>query len=645
MLLPRRSDLFPGSRGREKPADPSDYWFTAAGSAGHGNGARGVARQMTIPRKLLLRVVCVVLTMEVALIAGADVAAQEPITNPNGTEVIGTTDEGLLQLHVRDLDLHTVLRMLSVQGHRNIITAPGIEGTVNAELHEVTFEEALEAILRSQGLKAVTDRNFVYIITQEQYEEMVGADRKLQARLFKLTYITSTEAFQLITPMLSSDGKAAQTAAAEVGIASTPEAAGGDNLAIQDCIVVTDYPENLENIARVLRELDVRPRQVLIEATIMRAQLRDNNELGIDFNVVAGIDFEGINATSQGGTNITLGPVPPEQFNNGLISTNTDFAGAINAGGWTFGVIKNNVAVFIRALEQVTDATVMANPKVLALNKQRGEIIVGRRDGYLTTTVTETAAVQTVEFLETGTQLLFRPFIGGDGWVRMEIHPEDSSGGLTSANLPFEETTEVTANIMVRDGHTILIGGLFRERTNAGRAQVPGLGSIPGLGLLFQRINDESAREEVIILLTVHVIKDTPEEDAMFEGLAEDVERLRVGSRRRLLGIGRERLAQAHYQWAIEHLQQGDLSAALWDVNFALHNSSRMLAAIKLEERIRQQRVWDEEGTRMRDFVRELIEGSGPDGHAYFGRPDVLHDPNLPGAPPAEESDDDGDEP
>jgi type IV pilus assembly protein PilQ len=600
---------------------------------------------MIIPRKLLLRVMSVVLATGAAVIAGADLAAQEHITNPNGTEAIGTTDEGLLELHVRDLDLHTVLRMLSVQGRRNIITSPGIEGTVNAELHGVTFEEALEAILRSQGLKAVTDRNFVYIITQEQYDEMVGADRKLQARLFKLTYVTSTEAFQLITPMLSPDGKAAQTAAAEVGIASTPEAAGGDNLAIQDCIVVTDYPENLENIARVLRELDVRPRQVLIEATIMRAQLRDNNELGIDFNIVCGIDFEGINATSIGGTNLTLGPVPPEQFNNGLISTNTDFAGTVNAGGWTFGVIKNNIAVFIRALEQVTDATVMANPKVLALNKQRGEIIVGRRDGYLTTTVTETAAVQTVEFLETGTQLLFRPFIGDDGWVRMEIHPEDSSGGLTSANLPFEETTEVTANIMVRDGHTILIGGLFRERTNAGRAQVPGLGSIPGLGLLFQRINDESAREEVIILLTVHVIKDTPEEDAMFEGLAEDVERLRVGSRRRLLGIGRERLAQAHYKWAVEHLQQGDLSAALWDVNFALHNSTRMLPAIKLEERIRQQRMWDEEGTRMRDFVRKLIEGSGPDGPPYFDRPDVLHNPNLPGAAPAKESGEMGDEP
>ncbi|UCG32074.1 MAG: hypothetical protein JSU68_10455, partial [Phycisphaerales bacterium] len=291
MLLPRRFDLFPGAHGREETAGPSDRWHTAATLARHGSSAHGVAREMTIPRNVLLRILCVALAVQAAVVAGAGAAEQEQITNPNGTETIGTTDEGLLQLHVRDLDLHTVLRMLSVHARRNIITAPGIDGEVNAELHGVTFEEALEAILRSQGLKAVTDRNFVYIITEEQYEEMVGADRRLQARLFKLTYITSTEAFQLIAPMLSSDGQAAQTAAAEVGIASTPESAGGDNLAIQDCIVVTDYPENLKNIARVLRELDVRPKQVLIEATIMRAQLRDNNELGIDFNILAGIDF------------------------------------------------------------------------------------------------------------------------------------------------------------------------------------------------------------------------------------------------------------------------------------------------------------------------------------------------------------------
>src|SRR5205807_1086567 len=99
-----------------------------------------------------------------------------------------------------------------------------------------------------------------------------------------------------------------------------------------------------------------------------------------------------------------------------------------------------------------------------------------RKDGYLTSTVTQTSTVQTVDFLDTGTRLIFRPYIGDDGYIRMEIHPEDSSGGLNDANLPFKVTTEVTSNVMVKDGRTIVIGGLFRESSDIARAQVPFLG-------------------------------------------------------------------------------------------------------------------------------------------------------------------------
>lgn len=552
-------------------------------------------------------------------VGGSENGAAEP-------EAIGTTDSGLIELHVRDLDLATVLRMLSVHSQRNIVTSPGISGTVTADLHGVTFKEALSAILRSQGIYSITEGNFIYVVTQEEYDEIVGAEAQVATRVFKLHYIAATEAAQLIQPILSEDGKLAQSAASEVGIASSPDSAGGDHYAQQDCLVVTDYPEHLRRIGSVLAELDVRPQQVLVEATILRAQIRDQNELGIDFNTLGGVNFAQVNATSPDGTSINIGSIPPAEFEPGLIAARTDFANVISAGGFSFGIIKDQVGVFIRALEQVTDATIIANPKILTLNKQRGEIIVGRRDGYLTTTVTETAAIQTVEFLETGTQLLFRPFIGKDGFVRMEIHPEDSSGGLTSANLPFEETTEITANIMLRDGHTILIGGLFRERTTAGRAQVPLIGSIPGLGLLFQRVNDDSAREEVIILLTIHIIRHDAAESAQFAALSENIERVRVGARRRLHGTGRERLAQAHYQWATEHLGRGDLEKALWDTNMALHHSTRFLAAIRLEEKIRERRMWEEEGSRMRTFVRELIDRNGPDGEPYYERPDVLGD-------------------
>jgi type IV pilus assembly protein PilQ len=293
------------------------------------------------------------------------------------------------------------------------------------------------------------------------------------------------------------------------------------------------------------------------------------------------------------------------------------------------------VAMFIRALEEVTDTVVVANPKVLTLNKQKGQVIVGRRDGYLTTTVTETQAVQTVEFLETGTTLIFRPFVGDDGFVRVELHPKDSVGFVSAQGLPSEQTTEVTTNVIIRDGETILIGGLFREVTTDVQSQVPGLGSIPWLGVLFKSKNEESSREEVIILLTLHVVKDQSHYAAASEELFQDVERMRVGQRQGLMWTGRERLAQHHYRKAIDAMNAGDTKSALWHADLAIYCIPRMLPAIELREKITGKRAWDEDGTGGRSFLYRLIAQEKGYPPEMFGRPEP---PALPKPEPKEDA-------
>ncbi|MBI4578850.1 MAG: type II and III secretion system protein, partial [Planctomycetes bacterium] len=306
---------------------------------------------------------------------------------------------------------------------------------------------------------------------------------------------------------------------------------------------------------------------------------------------------------------LAVGNLPADQLAGHSWTVRTDFNDAVPRGGFTFGILRNDVAAFIRALESVTDATVLANPKVLTLNKQEGHVIVGRRDGYLTTTVTETTATQTVEFLETGTRLFFRPFIADDGFVRLEIHPEDSSGGLNEQSLPFKRTTEVTTNIMVRDGHTVLIGGLFREALTTNRTQVPYAGNIPIAGALLQTNTDATEREEVIILLTVHVVKEDIYARKSAE-LAEDVELMRMGMRKGLQVYGRNRLAQAHYRWAVEHEEAGRLDKALWDARLAAHLAPTNLPALQLKNRLQEERETEREEGLVRDFVRRRIRAA-----------------------------------
>ncbi|MDY7009244.1 MAG: secretin and TonB N-terminal domain-containing protein [Planctomycetota bacterium] len=534
----------------------------------------------------------------ILLAAGLAVAQQAgPDTSkPADNKVKFDRKGGVDELHVRGVDLCQVLQMLSIPNKVNIITNKEVSGTVTVDLYNVTFTEALDAVLRSAGFEYVRKDNFVYVYTPKQFAEILAAERKLQlaTKVFKLNYITAEDAKTLIKPAMSEDGAIETTPAAEIGVVSDAEDAGGNALATEDVLVVKDYPENLKKITAILSRLDVRPQQILIETTILRASLTENNALGIDFNALAGIDFRTMGYTSTDLTDLTPGAVPAAELDRPRANFNTDFAATVPPGGVSIGFVYNQVRVLLRALETITDVVVLANPKLLVMNKQRGEVMIGNKDGYLTTTVTETTATQTVEFLETGTQLIVRPYIGSDGYIRLEIHPEDSTGGLTADRLPFEQTTECTSNVLVKDGHTIVIGGLFRERTTSGRSQVPGLGNIPIAGVLFRERSDATVREEVIILITPHIIKH-PTDEAVSEQYKDEIDHIRLGLRREMMWFGRSRLAQTQMRWARHHLAGGNRSKALWDLNMTLSLEPRMSEAIRLKERLTKEAIWAHE--------------------------------------------------
>ncbi len=545
----------------------------------------------------------------------AQTAASQPSVRMTGADTV--------ELHVVDVPLSTALRMLSTESRRNIIASSGVQGTVTADLFDVSFFEALESILTPNNCGFVQRGNFIHVYTLKEIadRQAIAEGTRLTARLIHLNYISTQDVEPMIKPLLSPEGKIASMPESSKASSSGSEGGGssgggggegssqlgpGNLLTRPDCLMVCDYPERLEAIEKLLRDLDVRPQQVLIEATILRASLGENNSLGVDFNVLGGVNFQEMSAVSPGVTDLTLGDLPADQYAGHSWTTRTDFNDMMPPGGFTFGIIHNDVGAFVRALEAVTDATVLANPKVLTLNKQEGHVIVGRRDGYITTTITETVATQNVEFLETGTRLFFRPFIANDGFVRMEIHPEDSSGGLNEQNLPFKRTTEVTTNIMVRDGHTVLIGGLFREAINANKTQVPYAGNIPVVGTLLGMKTDTTEREEVIILLTVHVVQDDVYAETS-AALTEDVDRVRIGSRKGVQGYGRNRLAQAHYRWAMEHEAAGRPDRALWDARLSLHLDPTNMQALKLKEALLGRRDQEDQETLIRDFIKDRL--------------------------------------
>ena len=550
----------------------------------------------------------------------ADPFASDPFASPASAEAATLGEEAVVydavadtvDIHVDDAAVIDVLRMLAARSHRNIIASQNVTGTITCTLYDVAVADALDALLRGNGLAAREEGNFVYVYTQEELDALDEAERVRETRVMRVYHISPLLASQMIGPALSEQAEISFNDATEAGVGSDPSDAGGYDYGGGDVLVVKDFPEQLDAAEALLREVDARPEQVLVEATILSTTLTENNQLGVDFNLVGGVDFDAVDfltggqlggpASVNGGASVA---VDDAVYGGG---TGNNFGGGVN-GGLKAGIVSGDVSVFLSALEGVTDTTVLANPKVLALNKQKGEVLVGRQDGFITTTLTETSATQSVEFLETGTKLVFRPFVSRDGYVRMEIHPEDSAGGVDARGLPSKVTTQVTSNVLVKDGHTIVIGGLFRESTTVARSQVPILGNIPLLGAAFRRQSDTTVREEIIILLTPHIVKDLDRYAALSEKELERAELLRVGTRRGMMPWGRERMAQAYYEKAVAELAKPspNRGRARFHVNAALHLNPSFSEALLLKERLTGERIREADGSGIRDFVRRAI--------------------------------------
>jgi type IV pilus assembly protein PilQ len=465
------------------------------------------------------------------------------------------------------------LLLLAVRYQKNIVPSPDVTGTLAFEnLYNVTFAEAMEAILGTD-FRYEEKGNLVKVFPRDK-----GA---MVYKVFSLYYINAAEARKLVEQVLSTAGKVEVTTAAQTGIPSEetigPQTGAGDAPAMNDMLIVCDYPENIKMAEQVVASIDIRPKQVMIEATILSASLTEGMQFGIDWQTIKSVAIQSL---------ADLAADTPDYYGS---SGSSAKVGSSNlAGGLTIGFVHNDVAGFIRAVEEVTDVTVLANPKILAVNKQLGQIYIGTKIAYQSQTKqTDTSTTEQVEFLDTGTKLSFRPYIGNDGFIRIDIHPKDSSATLRSSGtttLPDETSAELVTNIMVKDGQTIVIGGLFRDRVSTTKTQIPVMGDLPIIGGLFRGTADEVKREEVIVLLTPHIITD-PNQTGGDAGMA-DIQRRILGTREGLQWINKVRRASEYYDKAAEHYLQGDHTAALKDLDAALRLYPSYVEAIRLKELI-----------------------------------------------------------
>jgi type IV pilus assembly protein PilQ len=533
---------------------------------------------------------------------------------------------GNISLNFHDEDIRNVLEIISDQGGLNILASKSVTGTVTATLTNVTLETALAAILKSTGYVARREGEIIYIGTPADFGAMDQTEDRLVTRVYRPNYVKAADLQGLFTSLLTPEvGKVTVSSPAEVDIPADMTKTGGNNLAATDVVIVRDYEAVIKQLDQIFIDVDCRPQQVSIEAMILSVKLSDQLKLGVD--------FEALRANNNvrlisGSPLANLGAIDPTQ------------------GGLKFGYLDANLALFINALETVGDTNVIASPRLMCLNKQRAEIQIGEQLGYVSTTVTENSATQTVNFLDVGTLLRLRPYISNDGLIRLEIHPELSTGSVAieqGLTLPKKAVTQVTTNVMCSDGCTIVIGGLIREDQQTTTNQIPLLGSLPWLGPAFRQKTEKLDRNEIIVLITPRIVSE-PMMCKEGAKLGNEFAQRQDVYFDKMSPIGRRNYGNHWLRKARAAYNAQDYDLALREVNLAIHFDPLNRNAITLRNDIVAAGGFEDESIhdylkvglypwqrRFGDYSKQGVPWQKPEGFSDETNWRAMPDPGQPG--------------
>ncbi|MCX5807149.1 MAG: secretin N-terminal domain-containing protein [Proteobacteria bacterium] len=445
---------------------------------------------------------------------------------------------------LREADIKDVLRAISKQTNYNVIIEPDVKGACTVDLKNVTLNKALEYILEPLNYSFKIEDKSVYV-----------SKPKIETRIFTLNYITLNKTgIGIISGATSTGRNTAQTQTSSTvtgsttgavpgGTGATTATGGGQaNIVVStgtetdlwrdienniktflspqgkfilnrqaSVIMVMDYPKNLKHIALFLETVEgTVQRQVMIEAKIVEVLLTEESKEGINWSLIGAqwqgfaLNIEQALVTTQTQyfniPNLKTLPTAPEQYIR-------------------FGVGRGRFDSFIDLLRTQGKINIVSSPKISTLNNQRAVIKVATEDVFFETTTTVSSGnppvtTSTPKYVTIGLVLDVVPQIDNIGNIVMNIHPmltekirtAESTVGGTKVTAPVLSVREVDTLVKVREGESVIIGGLIKDFSTNDEQGIKGLMSIPGLGSFFKTKTDYSYRSELVIFLTPMII-------------------------------------------------------------------------------------------------------------------------------------------
>jgi len=447
-----------------------------------------------------------------------------------------------LSLNFQNIEVRSVLQVIADFTGLNIVTSDTVQGSLTLRLKDVPWDQALDIIMQTKGLDMRKNGNIVLIAPREELalkekqqlesQAQINDIEPLQTETFQLNYAKAADILNIV-----SVGKTGESGARFLSRRGTAFVDPRTNI-----LFVTDIASRLEQVRRVIRQVDTAVRQVLIEARIVIADDRFSRELGVKFGQQTGATLFGRRYAYGSGGSLSTQPVvsisgggagtatretrtqTPFELASGIASAGYSDSPQLNvnlpianaAGQLALTLINlgsgNLINLELTALEADNRGKVVSSPRVITGDNQKAHIEQGTEIPYVTPGSANSPA--TVSFKKAVLALDVTPQITPDGRVIMQVEIRKDSVGQEvnvqgGGTVPAIDTKNVLTQISVNNGDTAVIGGIYEEVIRNDTTKVPFLGDVPWVGNLFKTTGRSSEKTELLIFLTPRVVKES----------------------------------------------------------------------------------------------------------------------------------------
>lgn len=445
-----------------------------------------------------------------------------------------------ISLDFQDIEVRRVLQLLADFTGINMVAADTVQGNITLRLKDVPWDQALDIILKTKNLDKRRNGNVIWIApvaelikAEEEEAKAIAQSVKLaplQTEYIQLNYAKAADIEKLIT-----DGKNASNSRGGTNSGSGTDPLGdsvGSLLSPRgtvsvdprtNTLIINDTAQKIDQIRGMIDLLDVSVKQVMIEARIVRATTDFTKEMGVKWGILS----QGITNNNHllvGGSDTTLWNLREPEFDDergGYTyeierpqNLNVDL-GVTSPGASriAFGLISLSdfmLDLELSALQADGYGEVISTPKVLTADKQQAKVASGTQIPYQSAEGGGVNAVSTTEFIDATLSLDVTPSITPDGKVQMNLNiTSDSPGAPTPTGQLTINKNSINTNVLVDNGETVVLGGIFEQQTANSQTKVPFLGDIPYLGRLFRKDIKSDNKRELLIFVTPRIVNDS----------------------------------------------------------------------------------------------------------------------------------------